>query len=371
MEKAKLKGENKRAGMLPLLVLLVLLFSMGCVDDSTQAATEYEEIKGELLPDWSTEWGWLPICLVAVVASVIIHTIVYMLAQAINSEQLKRYAISEMLQAAATALMAIVLISALVQAFDFLSSLGKVTCGGEVMENPLEADACRTNEILNEVGDLYNSVHDADWGPEMLCSLQIAVFGIPIFQGCWMLENIYNEVETYHSIAYICVNLMIGLSTKLFLLRYVYENMLAVFLPLGIILRTFHFTRGIGAFFISLAIGFYFIYPTVTFMMDSSFMEGLDEPELPETIITGMCNIPMFGSFSFGAAALASYSSGSASASQISLSQDLASFIAQIQAALLFNTMVAFAITLTFIRFATQILGGDITPFMGMVGRLV
>ncbi|MCP4646513.1 MAG: hypothetical protein GY852_02105, partial [bacterium] len=96
-----------------------------------------------------------------------------------------------------------------------------------------------------------------------------------------------------------------------------------------------------------------------------------NQPELPAVIATGMCNIPMFGSFSFGSAALANYGSRSGSASQISLSSNLADFVASIQTALLFDNLVAFSITLTFLRFATTILGGDAAPFMSMVGRLV
>jgi len=106
-------------------------------------------------------------------------------------------------------------------------------------------------------------------------------------------------------------------------------------------------------------------------MMDSSFMESLDEPALPETIVSGFCNIPMFGSFSFGSAALASYGDRSSSAESISLSQSLSSFVATMQTGLLFNTLVAFAITVTFLRYGTMILGGDIAPFMGMAGRLI
>ena len=361
---------NNARKTIGLVFLVALFLSMGCTGADT---SDYEEelTKGEFLGVWEVDWGWLPMCILAVVVSVIIHGTIYMIGYSLNLNNLKRYAQSELLQAAATALIAIVLISALIQSFDFISSLGSIDCGGNIIDSPIEADACRTQEILIEVGDLYDTVLEADWGREIGYSTQITLFGIPVFNGAWMVDSIYNDVETYHGIAYICVNLMMALSAKLFLLQYINENMLAVFLPLGILLRTFHFTRGIGAFFISLAIGFFFIYPTVTFLMDSSFMESLDEPDPPETIVSGFCNIPMFGSFSFGAAALASYGERSSSASSASLSQDLASFVATIQTGILFNSLVAFAITVTFLRYGTMILGGDISPFMGMAGRLI
>lgn len=46
------------------------------------------------------------------------------------------------------------------------------------------------------------------------------------------------------------------------LLLFVQQTMLTLFLPLGILLRTFPFTRGAGNMFIALAIGFYVVYPT-------------------------------------------------------------------------------------------------------------
>jgi hypothetical protein len=190
-----------------------------------------------------------------------------------------------------------------------------------------------------------------------------------VFQGNW-ISSVHKEVETYHSIAYLCTNLLIGLSAKMFVLQYIKQNMLVVFLPLGILLRTFHFTRGIGALFMALAVGFFFIYPTVVFMMDSSFVEANAGPALPEILTTGLCNMPIFGSFSFGSAAV-EMTSTSGNASQIALSNNLASFVADIQTELIFSNMVGFALTITFVRYATTILGGDIAPFMGMVGRLV
>ena len=365
----KQEGKTGKMAFLPLLLLAALLVSLsGCMQEV--GSSEEQLQKGEFLPYWNATW--LPICILAIMISMLLNGMLYSVGFAINSQNLKRYALSEMLQTAATAIMVVVLIGTLLQAFAFIGNLESITCGpdGDVITDPIDADKCRSEELLSKVGKMYDHVFDADWGPEIAYSLQITVFGVPTFQGMWV-PSIYKEVETYHSIAYICVNLMLGLSAKLFMLQYVQENMLAVFLPLGIILRTFHFTRGIGAFFMSVAIGFFFIFPTVSFILDSSYMSSMSAPTLPQVVTTGMCNIPMFGSFSFGSAALASYGTRSGSASQISLSNDLARFVADIQTVLFYNNLVALAITLTFVRYASTILGGDVAPFMAMVGRLV
>ncbi len=368
------RKEKKRLPlMLPIALLSVFIAVFIPLVFADKATSEILN-KGEFLPSWEggPDWGWLPLCMLAIMVSAFFNGLIYIIGKALSSQNLQRYSISEMLNTAATAVMVVILIAALTEALDFAGGMGSIKCGPDnaVIKQPIDADMCRTNEFLVKLNEKYKYVREADHFPEIQYSLMVTALGVPIYSGAWMQEYIFKEVETYHSIAYICVNLMIALSAKMFMLEYIKQNMLAVFLPLGIILRTFHFTRGIGAFFMSIGIGFYFVYPTVCFIMDSGFTAASAEPNLPNIISTGMCNIPMFGSFSFGSAALQTGST-SGSAAEISLSNDLASFVADIQATLLYNNFVAFAIALTFIRFATTILGGDITPFLGMVGKLV
>lgn len=362
-EKAGRKKEARSGAPILLLALLLAL----CIDLAHADLGEEQLQGGEFLPVWS--FTWLPLCGLAVFISAALHGVVYGVGYALNSESIKRYAFSELLQTAATAVIVISLVGILTQAFEFMGTIGSISCGDEAITSPIDADMCRTQEFREELKEKKKYVFDADKGPEIVYSLHMSVFSVPFFQGNW-IPSIHKEVETYHSIAFICTNLLIGLSAKLFALNYIKQNMLTVFLPLGIILRTFYFTRGIGALFMSIAIGFFFIYPTVVFMMDSSFIEGNTGPPLPEITTTGMCNIPVFGSFSFGSAAV-EMTSSSGSASQISLSNNLASFVADIQTALIYSNMVGFALTLTFVRYAATILGGDVAPFMGMVGRLV
>ncbi|MBN2121649.1 hypothetical protein JW721_01145 [Candidatus Micrarchaeota archaeon] len=367
MEKKKAeKTREKRPGFGLPITLLAILLVLGIGSMFSETGEEQLE-KGDFLPYWQATW--LPMCVLAIAISWSLHGLVYGVGHALNSEPIKRYAFSELLQTAATAVIVIALTGILVQAFDFVGSIGAISCGEEQISAPIEADMCRTDEFRQELVEKKKYAFDADKGPEILYSTRISIFSVPVFVGSW-IKSVHKEVETYHSIAYICTNLLIGLSAKMFILQYIRENMLTVFLPIGIILRTFHFTRGIGALFISLAIAFFFIYPTVVFMMDSSFMEANAGPALPEILTTGMCNIPIFGSFSFGSAAI-EMTSSSGAASQIALSNNLASFIADIQTELIYSNMVGFSIALTFVRFATTILGGDVTPFMGMVGRLV
>ncbi len=316
-------------------------------------------------------WSWSFICIFAVLISMLAHGILYIIGKSIGARGLQRYALTEMIQVSATAVMLIALVGLIIGAFDLTSEMfgGTITCQGESIADPIRGDMCRTAELMTAANKLYKYAYAASVAAEMKYSLSIYMFGFPIYQGAWN-SAWHKEIETLYYLGHTTVELMFFLSAKMFMLKYIQENMLQFFLPLGIILRTFHFTRGIGGFFIAIGIGFYFIYPTVVFMMDSSFVATTSAPELPDILTTGMCNLPMFGSFSFGSAALESSNIG-ASASNLSLSHNIGSFIANMYTHLLFSNMVAFAMTLTFVRFATTILGGDIVPFMGMVGRLV
>lgn len=325
-------------------------------------------------------WSWSYICIFAVIISILIHTVVYIVGKAIGSRSIQRYALVEMMQGAASAIMIIALVGLIVGAFDVVSDAfaGTISCMGGDIHDPVSGDMCRTQEMLDLMMKQYNYAYDASVGPEMLYGLMLSLFGVPIYSGSAGLVGtgvggIYEEVETYHYIAHTCVQLMFFLSAKMVILQYIQENMLQFFLPLGLVLRTFHFTRGIGAFFISLAIAFFFIYPTMVFIMDSSYAasEGSTGPQLPQIVGVGMCNIPMFGSFSFGSAAFQQLWNSGERTKSLSLSKDLATFLSGIYTHLFFSNMVAFAIALTFMRFSVSILGGDMAPFMGMVGRLV
>lgn len=384
MEKIMKKG---KAPALLFVLAILLVLSMGCTAESaegTEGKQQFEEMFyseaeggtgqskfiNEAWGDYDT-FGWFPICVFAIFISALIFGMVYAIGHAFNIRTLQRYALSELLQTAATAVIVIALVGLLIGTFDILSETfgGTVTCMGEEYTDPIRTDMCRTSEMLTMANGMYKYAYEAAKGPEMAASFTITMFGFPVYQGA-MIASLHKRVETLSYIAHVCVELMFFLTAKMFLLKYIQENMLQFFLPLGIILRTFHFTRGIGAFFISIAIAFYFIYPTIVFIMDTSYAANAAAPQMPDIITTGMCNLPMFGSFSFGSATL-EQTSIAGETQGLSISKNLSSFLADLYTHLLYSNMVAFAIALTFVRFASTLLGGDVTPFMGMVGRLV
>ena len=70
-------------------------------------------------------------------------------------------------------------------------------------------------------------------------------------------------VALLHNLGYLLTYILYTLELQNALLMFIQQTMLTVFLPIGIISRSFSPTRGFGNFLIALSIGLYFIYPLV------------------------------------------------------------------------------------------------------------
>lgn len=318
---------------------------------------------------WGGAGSWYVNCVLAVFVVAIINGAIYAIGHALNSQNLKRYAQSEFLQLAATAIIIVVVLQLVILGAQFIGENfgGAINCGGVDVTDPIDAASCRTAERLDYFYKQYENVKEQNYYPEWGYHFTFTLFGVPVFQGSWV-PDIYKPVETYHYIASKIVSIMISLNAQMFLLKYIQENMLAFFLPLGIILRAFHFTRGIGGFFIALAISLYFIYPTVLFMMDSGYASA-PQVQQPSYRVEGVCNIPMFSGFSLGAFRDAT-SAGRAAQLSVSIS-NIASFVSEVFVRIFYENMVALAFALTALRYGTTILGGEAGVFLNVAGRWV
>ncbi|MEW5996281.1 MAG: hypothetical protein AB1657_01665 [Candidatus Micrarchaeota archaeon] len=325
-------------------------------------------LESGLLAGWGATSTWFLTAVLAVLVTGIILGIIYGLAYAFNMGGLKRYAVSEFLQLAATALMVIFLVLMIETGSAFVAGLvpGQITCKGAPMTEPIGAAMCRTDERLEYFDNLFNTIKELDKWPERQYHLSITAYGVPVYQGLWD-DSVHRTVETYHYIATKISSIMISLNAQMFVLKYIKETMLAVFLPLGIVLRVFHFTRGIGGFFISLALALYFIYPSVLFMMDSTFGAP---PEVPQLVQArpDLCNMPVFGGISI--AAVPGQSLAGSSGMLINIG-NITSFVSTVFVRLFYENMVAFAVALTAVRYGTMLLGGESGVFLSMVTRWV
>lgn len=325
-------------------------------------------LESGLLAGWGATSTWFLVAVLAVLVTGVALGIVYAIAYGLNLNTLKRYAVSEFLQLAATALLVIFLVLMIEMGSAFVTGLvgGQIICEGREIVEPIDAAMCRTAERLDYFNSLFSNIKEMDKWPERQYHLSVTAYGVPIYQGLWD-PSVHRTVETYHYIAVKITSIMISLNAQMFVLKYIQENMLAVFLPLGIILRVFNFTRGIGGFFIALAISLYFIYPAVLFMMDSTFGPPPTVPELVQTR-PDMCDMPVFGGISIGA--VPGQTLAGSSAMLVSIG-NITSFVSSVFVRMFYENMVAFAIALTAMRYATSLLGGESGVFLSMVGRWI
>ncbi len=329
------------------------------------------------------EGNWMELAVLAILVCLFFNTLTYMAGELMQSQGLKRYAKAEFLQVSASSLMiffAVALLYGITNSgFGFMGDIlgtgSTISCSaaeqGRMMiwdENepfgsgPIGAFKCKVQAKINALDRAYNNVVAANMGMERLTSMCIYLFGAPVYCFDWD-QDLHNRVEEAHLIATKIVSLLMPLHAQYVLAEYVQKNMLAIFLPVGLVLRIFPFTRGIGGLFIAIAIGLFFVWPTFFLLTDPTFVK---QDERLDTQQQGMCYTGFRGA-SVVLAGVLSYGPNSPEALATASGAEL---VFQITIATLFYPFVALVIALIFIRAMTPLLGGDLGELMKMVARL-
>jgi hypothetical protein len=203
---------------------------------------------------------WLPLTVLAVVTAVIFHTILLMFGRAFSIKELETYATSEMLQAGATALMAgalIIMVSgAMVLATDYIHGTLKcgdkqmkigtgtnIATGKNIMDDAYRAIRCTLQVRAMEVDSIQDSILSSTetWAEFNYLNMGASIFGITFFRGDWD-GSVYRSTETKRITNNLATVMIIGLNAQSALLEYMRMTMLDIFLPVGILLRSFYFT---------------------------------------------------------------------------------------------------------------------------------
>lgn len=369
-----------------LAVILVLSGAAMANDLDTYLSTQ-----GATFQKTLDNWGWMNMAVAALLICVFGNLIIYMAGYALESEQLKRYAVSEFIQVSASGLMiffAVALVYGLTNGtgdnVSAISFMGDVLGGSSAIDcaavtggkfniwgnnaggfgnGPLGAFKCKVQEKINALDRAYNNVFAANMPRERSLSICYILLGFPVWCNDWDLDS-HKEVEQNHLVATKIVGLLMPLHAQYSLAEYLQKNMLAVFLPLGLLLRILPFTRGVGGLFIAIAIGFFFVWPTFFLLTDPSFVK--QDAKL-DSRMQGVCYSGFTGTAVIMANSLSWNGPGNADAIASASGAEL---VFQITIATLFYPFVALVITLAFIRSLTPILGGDLGELMKMVSRL-
>jgi len=329
--------------------------------------------------------GWEALAVLAITICVFLNVIVWMMGKTLESEHLKSYAKSELLQVTASAFMIFFAVelmyglssgSAIDLMGDVIGKYSYFSCGAvkdgvyriwddrsDFGAGPMGAFKCKLQEKITALDSAYAKIFESNKGMEKMTSACFILFGVPVWCGDWDL-GFHQQVEEAHLLCTKIVGLLMPLHGIYSLAEYVQKNMLTVFLPLGLLLRIMPITRGVGGLFIAIGIGFFFVWPIFYLLSDPSFVRISDSGSMNERQ-AGAC----YTGFTGAATMVQSVLLENAARPNAAV-VDGTSLIFQLTISILFLPFVALVVTLIFIRAMTPLLGGDMGELMKMVARL-
>lgn len=339
-------------------------------------------IVGTEFSNWMGGWGMM--VFISMLVVFFFYAFVYMISYALNFEEMKRSAKSHLLDAIFTAILAVTIIAILGNVFTLLQqyfSGATVQCGlygGTInlgQAGPFDFIKCKLMEKAAYISTLYERVYFSAREPFRQLALMWGLFGLPIYmQGAYIFQtsisDVYREVESYRLLAHVSVLLLISLNAYIGAVDYVAANMLSMFLPIGIVLRAIPFTRGIGAFFIAIAIGLYIVYPFLFVVTDPTFQRS----DSPYVDITDSANILFPWPTFKGALAILTMPPRTQTSSFVFGSMDIregASELAKLYYGLIIQPIVILSVTLVFVRYLTSLFGGETQELYRLATKVV
>ncbi len=359
-----------------ILAMLALFGSLSALD-SYNSTTSFNKAWLSDSAQNPGGWGWQGIAMAAVGACLFANVLIYMLGYGLQLDNVKRFAKSEFYHVTASAIMivsATVVLDGVLQ-YTVQSVIGAdsvAICNGQQYKifdytgGPLSYIYCKVDENAAALEDCYTKTYASNYGTERTASTCANIKGIPVYCGDWYLHS---QVESNHLTGYKITPLLVNLYGQKSVLNYLAENMLAVFLPLGLLLRVFPVLRGIGGLLIAIALGFYFVFPVVYLVNDPTFVKRAAAPNADVTQDASFACYPGFKG-SVAILTIPPLASGSGS-SAVETCTDAPDLIAKITVNMMFYPFVALAATLIFIRTAASLLGGDSGDIMRMVSKVI
>ena len=322
--------------------------------------------------------SWLPLSILAIMASLLLHGAFLMVARAFSIKEFENYAKSEMLQAFSTFFMAVFLVTMVSSAMDIAKDTiaGEVACGAtpiligstseSTMDEAFTAIQCRLQQRAIAVRNVQNQVTEEGTAVFNGLNWQMSIFGITFFKGDWV-SSWYKESETKRITNNLATVLLIGLNAQGSLIAYLKANMLSMFLPLGVLLRSFYFSRSVGALFIAFGIGMYFIFPIFFVLLDPAYSPAPPAPPAPPQQQSPYCYATMSTTTSIVKTLNAGGLGTTGKMSNANVRDELSKSYIQ----LMIHPVVAFFLTLVFIRYMMTLLGADTYEVMRMASKVI
>ncbi|MEM3422685.1 MAG: hypothetical protein QXF35_01325 [Candidatus Bilamarchaeaceae archaeon] len=319
------------------------------------------------------EGAWLPYSIAAIFIALLIQGLIYAIAKAFNLTELERGTKSEIMQVLATFFLAVFLVIIVGSLSDYVNSqiYGTIMCGGKevTVENTASAlyvMQCKVIEKARALESIHLAIREEANDAYYTFYSSFNVMGVPVFSGQY-ISGLYKTIENYRYKNNLTTTLLIALNALITFIAYIGASMLTFFLPLGVLLRAFYFTRGIGSLFISLAIGFYFIFPYVFIITDPGFVK-LPPPEKPSPTLSNEFCYQTFSSV----ISIVNYNTKQGEWKQPAGSDYFTTNdLAKIYASLILHPLASLFLTIIFVRYLMYLFGEESYDLLRMTARLV
>ncbi|MDE1798681.1 MAG: hypothetical protein KGH63_04740 [Candidatus Micrarchaeota archaeon] len=340
-------------------------------------------------PSANPNHNWYAFAMIALAICVLANALVYVAGRTFSLPSVERFAQAEFFQVTASAIMIVAVVFLLNAGFDYIMSPGGLLpsdtttlCMGQSLKvyetqspsgqfsGPLAVVQCKLQEKIDYTEALYALAWQNNANVESLTTECTYMLGIPVYCFDWD-SALHAKMEQAHLLANRLVPLGISLHAQYMFVQYLANNMLAVFLPIGLVLRIFPFLRGLGGLMIAIAIGFYIVFPIAFILLDPSTVRPAASSLIPQT---GAPMPACYNTFSGMVSSLTPASltaTTTGAAENLPDAQQLGQELAKLQIEGFFNPLAALAVTLLFISAATPLLGGDSGEIMHFLTKVI
>jgi len=225
-------------------------------------------------------FGWVPLCILVAVMSLFIAALAHMLGTAFGIPNLVLYAKSEYMQVLATVLIILAALSmvfvggrisgsiaAQLAAASGNTDFGAIPPGAQADPFTL-ARAYILQVPVDCMKTIYWAVYYKNIWTELWSSVSFNVGNVEGVSGGFFTAGV---VSLAHFAAQNITYLALFQYVQYSLLRFSQYTLLQIFLPIGLVLRAFPITRGVGGLMTAFALGFAFVYP-ITYVLIVAMM---------------------------------------------------------------------------------------------------
>ena len=310
---------------------------------------------------------WQPVALTAVITAFLVVALGYMIGVSFNLADLRKWAKNEFYQALASAL----IVGGLILMMDLMLNQGFQTMIGGM--NPYRKAYAYLDGVMDSLYTIYTNIYRTNFVIEFLTTFTFYynAAGLDFSPFELILSPIS---ENLHFQAHIVAVAAVLTASQRALIHFFYNTGFSVFIPAGVLLRIFPWTRGAGGLLIAIGIGLSIVYPvmfTFVAMMSENPSEVKNQANTLGNSLAG------FDMDQFGACA-SDFQSASDVATEKVLSPEIRAasawilgWLSSIWLKIFYYPMLVLIVTFTFIRTIAPFLGADITEIGQGLMRII